>query len=365
MTRAACAVLVALLTLGGCTWDGGNPHAVRPASGPVTPSVRHQATEPTSSTSPDPGGRAAPQTAPLPTTDPYGRLARALASRGVDIWFETDLVASWLAGPASFEATVSRLGQLSQIRGVVGFKVADELGYGDGLTTVPQAKAFLRAADRAAARVAPGKQLLVDAVVPELGCMPWRGDAGRLCAAQARRAYPAASVSAMDRYLRSGLVDRLDLSTGLLSFSTYAGWGLTLEQAQRKIWAHVDARGWPSMTVLQARKALADAGGYQGTATEAAADVDTYVDAPVAAGARAVDIWTWRQPYDGQTVSLLDQALDPNPLWADLRAERQGGVRLFTHMTPSQMPTDPLHRAGECDAAASVFSAVFVAAGTG
>ena len=195
--------------------------------------------------------------------------------------------------------------------------------------------------------------------------MPWRGEAGRLCAAQAHKAYPAASRAAMRSYLRSGLVDRLDLSTGLLSYSTYAGWGLTLEQAQRRIWAHVDARGWPSMTVLQARKALADAGGYQGTTTDSAADVATYVDAPVEAGARAVDIWTWRQPYDGQTFSLLDPELNHNPLWVDLLAERQRGVRLFTHMTPSQMPTDPDAFVRECDAAASVFKAVFVAAGAG
>ena len=82
-------------------------------------------------------------------------------------------------------------------------------------------------------------------------------------------------------------------------------------------------------------------------------------------GARAVDIWTWRQPYDGATVSLLADSLAPNPLWSALQQARASGVSLVTHMTPSTLPTDPVALAHECDVAATVFSAVFVAAGTG
>jgi hypothetical protein len=78
-----------------------------------------------------------------------------------------------------------------------------------------------------------------------------------------------------------------------------------------------------------------------------------------------VDVWTWRQPYDGSTVSLLGAHLAPNPLWDELRTEHRDGVALFTHMTPSTLPT----RAGavdrECDRVAQVFDSVFVAAGTG
>jgi hypothetical protein len=160
-------------------------------------------------------------------------------------------------------------------------------------------------------------------------------------------------------------VDRLDLSTGLLDATTYAHWGLTLQAAQHDAWAHAVAWGWPGLTDLQSRKALAEPGGFHGPASEALTDLDVYVRTPTEAGARAVDIWTWRQPYDGATVSLLADTLSPNPLWTGLRQLHDQGVRLVTHMTPSAMPAAPAPFAHECDVAASVFSAVFVAAGTG
>ena len=102
-----------------------------------------------------------------------------------------------------------------------------------------------------------------------------------------------------------------------------------------------------------------------GRAFPAPPDLDTFVDAPRAGGARAVDVWTWRQPYSGSTVSLLDEALRPNALWVGLRQRRDGGAVFFTHMTPSAMPTDAAGIARECAVVAQVFSAVFVAAGTG
>ncbi len=309
-------------------------------------------------------------TGPLPAqvvqgTDPYLGLAAMLHARGVRVWWETDLVARWLEGPAAFQAAVDRLALLARSPGTAGFKVADEIGYGDGLRTPDDVLRFLRDAHDALARVAPGKPLLVDAVVPDLGCLPWRGGPAAGCAQAARAKYPAATIDAVERYLRSGLVDDLDLSTGLLTESYYGGFGLSTVQAQQEAWAHVVARHWPRYTTLRARKALAAAGGYQGSATDAAGDAGVYIDAPVAHGAAAVDIWTWRQAYDGQTVSLLDAGLHTNPLWQTMAARHLAGVALFTHMTPSQMPTAPRAYAHECDLAASVFTDVFVAAGTG
>ena len=327
-----------------------------------------------------PGGSTAPRrlaatpasvsAGPLPAqvvhgSDPYLGLAAMLHARGVRVWWETDLVAPWLQGPAAFQAAVDRLAVLAQAPGTVGFKVADELGYGDGLRTPDEALRFLRDAHDALARVAPGKPLLIDAVVPDLGCLPWRGGQARACADQARSSYPAAGLDAVGRYLRSGLVDDLDLSTGLLDPSYYDGLGLSLQQAQADAWTHVEAWGWSRMTTLRARKALADAGGYQGSAADATGDMGVYVDAPVRHGAASVDIWTWRQTYQGRTVSLLDQGLHTNPLWQQLADRHAAGVALFTHMTPSQLPTAPRAYAHECDLAASVFTDVFVAAGTG
>jgi hypothetical protein len=304
-------------------------------------------------------------TATAPADDPYVELATLLHDRKVDIWFESDLVSSWLSGPVAFDAAIQRLGELSSVPGVVGFKVADELGYGDGLASVHEATRFLQAVDSSLSRVAPDAEILVDEIVPELGCLPWRGVPEAACADAARTAYPAATAEATDRYLQAGLIDRLDLSTGLLDDATYAEWGTTHQEAQREAWRHAVARGWSAEVNLQARKALAEVGGYQGDWAHAADDVETFVSIPLAIGANAVDIWTWRQPYDGDTVSLLPADLASNPLWAALTRNAAAGEQFFTHMTPSAMATPRMGWPTECDRVAEVFSSVFVAAGTG
>ena len=337
------------------------------------------ASQPT--TTPD-SGRTVTSSPPGPTLTPHGTptsgsapvslpgdryvaLATALHQRGVAIWWEADLVKRWLDGPAAFEGAIARLGQLAEVPGSVGFKISDEIGYGDGLTSVAAAADFLRQARSGLSQVAPGKQILVDAVVPELGCLPWRGGNQEGCAQRVRLKYPAASAVAVEGYLRAHLIDRLDLSTGLLSPSTYASWGLDQHTAQTEIWSRVRAQGWESLTILQSRKALAAADGYQGSTAQAATDTATYINAPVAAGAQAVDIWTWRQRYQGKVFSLLAPDLGTNPLWTALVLDRRQGVRLITHMTPSMMPTDSAGFDHECDLAAQAFTAVFVAAGTG
>jgi hypothetical protein len=314
-----------------------------------------------------PTGHTDPKTV-LPTSgagDPYVRLAGLLHREAVDIWFETDLVASWRAGAQTFDTTIRRLARLARVPGVTGFKVADELGYGDGLTTSDQVDRFLQAVDVALRRVAPHAQILVDAIVPELGCLPWKGQAERACAEQARHDYPAATIDAFDHYLGEGVIDRLDLSTGLLDDSTYEHWGMTRDDAQSEAWAHVTGLGWSKLVTLQARKALAEAGGYPDDATQAARDIRTYVSLPLSDGAKAVDIWTWRQPYDGKTVSLLPADLAPNALWVALEKSANQGAHFFTHMTPSAMATPQRDWTGECKRVAQVFSSVFVAAGTG
>ena len=349
MRKTWSALLVSLVLLAGCGSGAGQAvdRPTPPSSAPTT------ATSP--SGSPDVGrGR-----------DPYIRLATALHDRGVRVWFETDLVSAWLAGPPAFDATVKRLARLGHVKGVVGFKIADELGYHDGITSPAQATAFLRAAHQALTKVAPHAQVLIDMVVPQLGCLPSLDASGRSCATAAAQTAPAATVSAVTRYLRTGWVDRLDLSTGLLDGSTYAGRGLDLKTAQQQAWTRVEGLGWSSLTTLQARKALAQPGGYQGTTADARTDLALYVGIPMSAGAGAVDIWTWRQPYDGATVSLLAPSLQPNPLWTGMERLQRAHVPLLTHMTPSQMPASAADFAHECDLAATVFAAVFVAAGTG
>ncbi|MDX6324996.1 MAG: hypothetical protein QOK15_1350 [Nocardioidaceae bacterium] len=302
----------------------------------------------------------------LPVGDPYVALAEELHARGVRIWFDTDLVGSWLAGPTAFRTTVTRLGELAKVPGFAGFKIADELGYEDGLESEAEAMRFLKDANAALDRVAPGAKVLVDAVVYELGCLDWSGDAAQeVCGNEARADYPAASVSAITHYLHAGLIDVLDLSTGLLEPADYQRWGMTRDDVQGAAWSHVRDLGWARFARLQARKALAEPGGYRESPEQTAADVRTYVTLPLLGGAAAVELWTWRQPYDNSVVSLLPDDLAVTPLWATLERLHAEGAHFFTNMTPSAMPLDPVARAHECAVVAKVFSAVLVAAGTG
>lgn len=297
------------------------------------------------------------------STDPYLRAAEELHSRKVRVWFEIDLVAPWLDGPTTFRRAVQRVAELARSPGTVGFKVADELGYHDGLDSKVQVIAFLRATRAALTRVAPQAQVLVDAVVPELGCLPGLDAAGAACAREVRATSPGATVHAVSSYLAAGLVDRLDLSGGLLTATAYRDRDLTLLGADRRVWRRVDALGWSTKTRLQGRKALAMEGGWTGTDATASSAGELYVDVPRQYGAHAVDIWTWRQAYDGGTYSLLAPDLRPNPLWDALLARKRAGADLFTHVTPSTLSAEALRRAHEYDLIASAFDDVFVAAG--
>ncbi|MFL5737427.1 MAG: hypothetical protein ACJ76P_08810, partial [Actinomycetota bacterium] len=79
-------------------------------------------------------------------------------------------------------------------------------------------------------------------------------------------------------------------------------------------------------------------------------------------GARAVDIWTWSQPYDGRIVHLMDPGLAPNPLWNGLVRLHRQGFDLFTHFTPSSVQRSV---PADLRAISRAFSDVFMAAGVG
>ena len=366
MSARTVAGLLLLALVTACSPNGS------PTAGPETSPTAGPETSPTAGPETSPTARADGATAvsrPNLTAatgpDKYVALAQTLRRADVEVWFEADLVKAWLAGPQRFDTAVRRLGDLASQVDIAGFKVADEIGYNDGLTSPAKATAFLRDVRTELSRVAPGRRVLIDAVVLDLGCLPWRDNAGRDCAARARDRYPAASFDALTGYLRAGLVDRLDLSTGLLDEAAYEHRGTTRASAQQQAWQHVIDAGWDKLTVLQSRKALAAGGGYRGDAAQAEDDLAVYIDLPLAGGAHAVDVWTWRQDYRDEQVSLLGPHLAVNPLWTGLRARHEQGVQLFTHMTPSNLPTDPIGMAHECSVVAEVFDAVFVAAGTG
>jgi hypothetical protein len=367
MTRAVPVVFMVGLLLAGCASAHkaaapvnagsagpartGGPGSTARTGSPVSGSVL-------------PGGSSALGTGPAAST-PYERAVDASHSRGLQVWLEADLVKRWLAGPDQFNQGVDALGRLAARPGVVGIKIADELGYHYGLgDDASRVLGFLADARAALSKAAPGKLLLVDFVIPDLGCAPGAaaGSGPAACTARWDAAYPALALGRLDAVFASGSIDVADISTGLEDDSTYTSWGIDRDRAQRAAWAEVARRGWGRIVQLQARKALAHPDGYRGGSGQAQSDSRTFVDIPLAAGARAVDIWAWRQLYQGQIVRLMDPDLTPNPLWDALRQRRAQGDVLFTHFTPSQVERglEP-----DLDQLASVFRAVYVAAGIG
>jgi len=299
-----------------------------------------------------------------PLADYQTAVTAAVAVR-LKVWIETDLVKRWEEGPAWFRTAVSRVAELASQPGVVGIKIADELGYNDGMNSASRIRKFLSDAARALHAAAPGKLILVDMVVPQLGCLPGHqvpGSPAAACASRERAAYPQLALPEVDRYLRLHAIDVLDLSTYLLDNETYKAWGSNADSAQTAAWQEADKRGWGSLVRLQARKALAHPGAYQGGSAASLADTQTYVGIPLAHDARGVDIWTWNQLYQGQEYHLMNPGMRPNALWRQLERLRQAGDVLFTHFSPHSVISG-LH--SDLAEIATVFTDIFLPAGTG
>ncbi|WP_330476160.1 hypothetical protein [Terrabacter sp. C0L_2] len=332
--QAAYAILAAVLLASACTAGAPDPRPSAPSASQVRPQ--------------------------------YAALVDAVVAHGGKVWIETDLLKAWLAGADAYQGVLSRVVVLADRPGVDGVKIADELGYRDGASP-QQARDFLTHTTAAIHRALPGRKVLVDLIVPELGCAAWIEQTGpsherrAQCASAARERDPAATLAAVDGYVASGGLDVVDLSAGLLSEGEYAAWGTTRNAVMAAAWDEAHRR-WGGQVRLQARKALAHPGRYPGTAASAAADVETFVDLPLAHGARAVDVWTWSQPYKDGTYQLTDPGLASNPLVEQLRARRGRGVELWTHMTPSSLQVGS---AADVAAATAIFSTIFVASGTG
>lgn len=310
-------------------------------------------------------GWTPPQPEALSPLGDYQAAVKAAVAVHLRVWIETDLVKRWEEGPTWFRAAVSRVAELARQPGVAGIKIADELGYNDGMNSASKIRKFLSAAAQALHAAAPGKLILVDLVVPQLGCLPGHQAAGSPAATCARReqaAYPQLALPDVDTYLHMHAIDVLDLSTYLLSADTYKGWGANADSAQSAAWQEVDKRGWPRLVRLQARKALAHPGTYLGGSATSAADVQTYVDIPLAHDAHAVDIWTWNQLYEGQEYHLMNPGMRPNALWDQLQRLRHAGDVLFTHFSPHSVILG-LH--SDLAEIATVFTDIFLPAGTG
>jgi hypothetical protein len=305
---------------------------------------------------------------PQPTAGPqrYADAIAVAAQRGLQVWVEADLAKRWMQGSASFDVGVRRIAQLASRPGVVGIKIADELGYRDSYRDRPACVlAFLHDAALSLRAAVPHRLLLVDFIVPALGCASGVNAASsesQSCQDNARLAYPALTLAAMDRVAGSGYLDAIDLSTGLLDAGTYQSWGINALTAQQAAWREVIRRGWAKELTLNARKALAHPGPYPGSSTTAETDTQLFVGTPSALGAKAVDVWTWRQFYQGGIYRLMNPGLESNALWSELQTYHDRGAVLMTHFSPSSVESSVTV---DLATIALAFRVVFVAAGVG
>jgi hypothetical protein len=295
----------------------------------------------------------------------YADAVDAAHAHGLRVWLESDLVTRWQAGRASFDAAIASIAGLARRPGVVGIKIADELGDRDGLSGRNLMR-FLHDSRAALKANAPGKLVLIDIIGYELSCAPGIAEVAahtRACEAHERAAHPGVTLATLDAIVDSGYVDVIDLSTNMADPAVYRSWGITRADAQRAAFAEVHRRGWDRSVEIQTRKALAFPTSQVPDARAAASMLPDFVDVPLAEGARAVDVWTFNQLYDGHFVHLMDADLATNALWNGLVARHRRGDVLFTHYSP----TFRFGRSVDADmrAIAAAFTDVFVAAGTG
>jgi hypothetical protein len=327
----------------GCSAGGGHGNSVKPAQPAFT----------------------SPVPTPLALIADYRDAVSIAVADHLRVWIEADLETRWEEGPKWFNAAVDRVAALANRPGVAGIKIADELGYYDGMDSAAKIRKFLADSATALHAKAPGKLILVDMLVPQLGCVPGHqssGSAAARCSEYELHKFPQLSLQNVDSYLRMRVINVLDLSTDLQSASTYASWRTTADAAQSDAWREVNRLGWPSLVHLQGRKALAEPGSFTWTQSEAAAVLHEFVDIPLRGGAHAVDIWTWHQEYDGQMYQLMDPGMRTNALWSQLEKLRSQGVVLFTHMSPHSVQSGVR---ADLAKISTVFTDVFLPAGTG
>ncbi|MEU8271412.1 hypothetical protein AB0B89_30160 [Sphaerisporangium sp. NPDC049002] len=315
---------------------------------------------PDASTAPEPTASAAPEPRATPTTskqplaapdDATGKAAATAIKLGMRVWIESELAPAWTAGKDQFDAAVASMAAQANRPGVVGVKFAQDLGYW-GFKSATDVRQFVKDASTALRAAMPaGKQLAVDVVVPEMGC-----GVSEPCQAALRAKYPLITRANVEKYVLTGDVDHVNVSSGLFA-SEYAKYKITPDKALRNQWVGVRARGWDTRVHIGAREVgLAHSGANKLTAAQAEAAAKLRVDLPLQAGVQTVMLWTHRQSWDGATWRLLDQGLTTNTMWKALQA-RKGLGRLsvtFDASDPEKGITQDLTKLAE------VFDEVYI-----
>ncbi|MDH2427078.1 hypothetical protein [Sphaerisporangium sp. TRM90804] len=341
----------------------GTDELAEPEAGPSGDAPRADDPAPDASQAPDgrtaePEASTVPEAAPsasrrslAPPNDATGKAAAAAVKLGMRVWIESELAPAWTAGKEQFDAAVASLAAQAARPGVVGVKFAQDLGYW-GFKSAADVREFVTSASAALREAMPaGKDLAVDVVVPELGC-----GQSEPCQAALRTKYPLISRANVEKYVLTGDVDHVNVSSGLFA-SEYAKWKITPDKALRNQWIAVRARGWDTRVHIGAREVgLSQSGATKLTAAQAEAAAKLRVDLPLQAGVQTVTLWTHRQSWDGATWRILDPGLAPNTMWKALQA-RKGLNRLsvtFDASDPERSITQDLNKLSE------VFSEIYI-----
>ncbi|WP_433259190.1 hypothetical protein ACQPYK_49395 (plasmid) [Streptosporangium sp. CA-135522] len=300
-----------------------SPDPLAPSTDPVAaPTATAAVPAPTSSPSPT-------QSTTTDTGDPTAQAVQQAQTLGLNVWLDTDLVATWQAGPAQLRAAAARLAQQANQPNVTGVKFAAELGLRGGFSSADQIRTFVTETSKALREVLPaGRKIEVDVIIPELGC----GQHSQ-CVNTMRTNYPLLSLAEVEQYVLTGAVgaiDAVNVSSPLINpfMDIYTRSGITADRVLQQQWMALRIRGWDSRGLdLGARElGLAHPDNKPALAGPVAERVvKGRLDSPLRLGAQHVVLWTWRQDWNGTAWRLNEPGLKSNSVWDALRGRKALG----------------------------------------
>ncbi|MGP4103307.1 hypothetical protein [Nonomuraea sp. KM90] len=197
------------------------PGAPDPTTTPdPTPSVSSTGLASPSADSTATPSASATSAPPVTADDPVGQALTKARAYNLRTWLESDLVKAWRGeneerqacnaherhngGCDTFEAAVRRLAQHARQPGVVGVKIAFDLGLRGDFADDDEIVRFLIETSRALRGVFPARRLIaVDLAIPELGC----GD-HEACRTAMRRDHPLITLAKVEKYTSTGASTR-------------------------------------------------------------------------------------------------------------------------------------------------------------
>ncbi|WP_283133877.1 hypothetical protein [Rhizohabitans arisaemae] len=320
---------------------------------PTTPAT--PPTEPAATEEP-PGGNdapVAPKKEVAPSAGPVSEAVSNATKLGMSVWLEADLTQAYLAGGDLYKNAVTRLARNAQLEGVVGIQFAWDLGYQGNLKDAKAIERFVKLTAAEVRKIAPTKRLAVNILVPEFGC-----GTNASCVTAVRAKYPALALPNVERYVLTGAVDTVQLSSGIY-LQEYRAANISPSDAQKNLWISVKARGWDTRVHLGARDvAFGHKNNSPWDAPRAEAETSMRVDLPIKYGAQTVALWSHRQDWDGLW-RIFNPNLAHNAATSAL-AKRKGLNRTAVQFDPAQVERNV---ADDLKAISGIASHVYIFAG--